>query len=203
MDRSDLNIVKICKDCGKELPISSFHTTRKGSKVVRAHCKDCENTRSYNYRKTKEGVVTQIYHMQKQSSKERGHPLPAYSKEQLKTWIFLHPDFESLYNTWVASGYVKDYAPSCDRIDTLKPYSLGNIQLVAFKQNHLNENRDMRKGIIGKAKKVEGIYRPTGRKVSFVSASEAQRQIGIQKNHINDCCLGKRISAGNYTWRFI
>lgn len=193
---------KICKDCGQELPTSSFHVMKKGNDAVRAHCKACENLRSYNYRKTKEGVVTQIYHMQKQSSRERCHPLPSYSKEQLKAWMFLHPDFESIYNKWVASGYLRKNAPSCDRINSLKPYTLENIQLVTFKQNHLNENRDMLSGLIGNAKKVIGINRATKKEVRFDSASIASRELSIVKQDIMQCCAGKRPSAGNYIWRY-
>jgi hypothetical protein len=140
--------------------------------------------------------------MQKITSKKRGHVAPAYTRNELHKWLMANPIFHDLYEGWVNSGYKKEFAPSCDRKSSLLPYTFSNIQLVPFAQNLKNENEEMMKGIIGRAIPVMGINRTSGRIVTFVSGSEAQRKMGIHKNHISACCLGQRKSAGNYTWRY-
>lgn len=36
----------------------------------------------------------------------------------------------------------------------------------------------------------------------FVSSAEAQRKTKIGRNHICECCKGKRKTAGGYVWRY-
>ena len=37
---------------------------------------------------------------------------------------------------------------------------------------------------------------------TYPSAGEAERQIGIDRNNINNCCRGKRKTAGGFIWKF-
>lgn len=194
---------KICKSCRKELPISDFYYSRDEKHGVRGLCKICFNQKYRDYRKSKDGVITQIYHQQKQSSVLRGHPLQTYSKQELYNWLVSNPKFHILFDNWVKSGYKKEFAPSCDRKSSLKPYSFDNLQLGTFAQNLKNENLEMMQGIIGRAIPVIGIFRKTGRTVSFISASDAQRKIGVHKNDISQCCREERKSAGGYIWRYV
>jgi plasmid maintenance system antidote protein VapI len=53
------------------------------------------------------------------------------------------------------------------------------------------------------AKPVEQIHMTTGEVVRiFPTGAEAARSIGLHNNAISNCCLGKRLSAGGYYWRF-
>ncbi len=36
----------------------------------------------------------------------------------------------------------------------------------------------------------------------YKSATEAERQTGINKSNISKCCLGKRIKAGGFIWKY-
>lgn len=195
---------KICKVCGKSLPLTSFYEDKRGGKYcVRSLCKECLNQKYTDYRKSKDGVITQIYHQQKQSSAIRGHSAPDYIKQELYEWLMSNPNFSILHDNWVKSGYKKEFAPSCDRISSLKPYSFSNLQLDTFAQNLKNENLEMMQGIIGRAIPVIGTCIKTGASLSFVSASEAQRKLGFYKSHISACCLGKRKSTKGYRWRYV
>lgn len=44
---------------------------------------------------------------------------------------------------------------------------------------------------------LEGIYITT-----YPSLIEAERKTGINNSNISSCCQGKRVSAGNYQWRY-
>jgi hypothetical protein len=194
---------KICSKCEKKLFLSSFYTDKKGGKYgVRSLCKICLNQINKDYRKSKDGVITQIYHQQRQNSVIRNHPIPSYSKQELYDWLISNPQFHILFDNWIKSGYKKEFAPSCDRVSSLRPYSFDNLQLDTFAQNLKNENYEMMQGIIGRAIPVIGTSIKTGASLSFISASQAQRKLGFHKSHISACCLGKRKSTGRYTWRY-
>jgi hypothetical protein len=191
---------KICNVCGNELPLSSFYKDKKGGKFgVRSLCIACFNKKSTYYRKTKEGLITQMYHAQKQNSILRGHELPDYSKEE---WLLSNPEFHKYYDNWVDSGYNKWMSPSCDRKSSLKPYSFSNLQLGTLADNLKNENIEMRAGLIGGCIPVIGINKKTGLSMRFVSTKDAGRKTGAHFSHVSACCLGKRKSAGGYTWRY-
>ena len=194
---------KICKDCGESLPLSSFYKREDCSMGCSPACKKCERIRHVKYNRTIKGKIRLIYSSQKGNSLQRKRAVPNYTLEEFELWMLSQPNFHLLFDNWVKSGYKKDLSPSSDRVNTPKPYTLANLQLGTFKENHLHENIDMRNGIIGKGKKVIGANRTTGKIVTFVSASEASRQLSIDRYSITHCCVGKRPSAGNYIWRYI
>lgn len=193
---------KTCIQCGNDLPIDEFYASNKTVDGRRNRCKVCFNKKATEYRKSKFGLITQIYSQQKTSSKIRGHHLPNYTKQELEDWLFEQQKFHDLYDKWVKSGYKKELAPSCDRIDSKKSYYFDNLQLLTFEENHFNENIEMRKGHIGRAKPVIGINLRTGYKVSFISASEAGRQLKLHKNHIIACCNEVRKTTGGYSFTY-
>ena len=195
--------MKICVKCKNDLPLDCFYVDKKGGKYgVRSVCKICFNDASYRYRKSISGLITQMYAQQRRNSYLRNHPYPNYTKSQLTEWLMGNPKFLHLYNNWVHSKYDRLFAPSCDRIDSLKHYTLDNLQLGTFAENHINENADIKNGLIGRASPVVGINKDTNQKFQFISAKAAERKLNVFASHISDCCLGKRKSAGNYIWRF-
>lgn len=193
---------KKCSKCKGIFPLDRFYNCKIGGKYkVRSLCKDCFNQKANNYRRSKDGRITQIYGSQRANSRLRGHPYPNYSKDQLAEWIYLNPLFDSLYDNWVNSGFNRLLSPSCDRKSSLKPYTLDNLTLGTFAENHKNENYEIKNGIIGRAIPIIGMNIKTNESVSFISASEAQRQLNIAKTHISACCVGARKSAGGYKWK--
>ena len=153
--------------------------------------------------KTKRWLATHIYHHQIQSSKKRGHSPPSYDKDELYDWLLAEPMFDKLYDDWVNSGFNTKLYPSVDRVEDDKPYSMSNIQLMTFKENH-------EKGVIdrinnpdhGSNKAVsqwtmDGIFVDT-----FESAAVAGRETGISITGIRSTRAGTRNSAGGYVWTY-
>lgn len=81
------------------------------------------------------GLIAAIYSGQKQSSKARKHPPPAYSRDELTEWLYSKTSFNNLYDKWVESGFKRKLRPSCDRLDDNKGYSFDNIQVITMTEN--------------------------------------------------------------------
>lgn len=67
--------------------------------------------------------------------------LPFLGKKEFYDWALNHPEFLRLYEAYKKSGYRRRLAPSLDRIDSTKGYTLGNMQWVP---NYENAARSMR-----------------------------------------------------------
>jgi hypothetical protein len=148
---------KVCFKCGKKKPLSEFYK-HKGMKDGHLNkCKECAKKDSRNnhrtsskyedsYDKTEKGVIRVIYKTQKLHSKDRGHPLPAYSKKELAEWMYKN-GFKELYNNWVKNGYDNKLKPSIDRLDDNKPYTFDNIRLVTWQENIEHRLKYIRKKV--------------------------------------------------------
>ncbi len=99
-------------------------------------------------RTSKEILTTDMISSQRLNSKRRGHTAPPYTSLQFREWVFAQPNFNQLYDDWVASGYETMMKPSCDRNDSTLPYSFDNITLMTWKQNHENNVVDVRRGYV-------------------------------------------------------
>jgi len=155
------------------------------------------------YQKTKKGLVTRIYADQRSGSKQRGHYMPAYSKQELKDWLFKQPKFHELYDDWRESNYDTLLSPSCDRLDDYKGYSLKRLQLMTWGENKRKGESDKKNGINNKnSKAVISTHKITGVEMEFYSTSKAERETKISHSHISAVCKGKRKTAGGYYWEF-
>lgn len=133
--------------------------------------------------KTRKGVVELIYIGQKNSSKERKHPPPDYSKQELIDKFMYTPKFEKLYNEWVVSGYKTSQKPSIDRIDYRKPYTLNNLQLLTWEKNFAKANIEISKPV--------DMYKDGKKTRTFGSMVEASQRTGIGQQVISKCCRGR------------
>lgn len=137
--------MKTCKDCGMVKPLGEF--------VPKASCKDgyeprCRSCRTIKYNKgTPMAVARIIYGSQKTHSVGRGHPPPAYSFDELIQWMDVQPNAVAMWDAYVASNFKSWLKLSVDRLDDTKPYTLDNIQLTTWKENHLNGAKSKSKGI--------------------------------------------------------
>lgn len=130
---ANVSKIKTCTKCSKELELKSFHKDKKTSDGYTKACKDCRN----NLRKfSKSSFIYRIYSAQKSSSKQRGRPMPSYSRDELVDWFMNQQKFHRIYEEWQKSNFEHDLSPSCDRIDSKKPYSLDNIQLMTWAENN-------------------------------------------------------------------
>lgn len=62
--------------------------------------------------------------------------LPYLTKQEFMDWYEeTKPTFEKLYLTWQEGGFEKGLAPSVDRIDSTKGYTVDNMQWLDFSAN--------------------------------------------------------------------
>jgi hypothetical protein len=60
---------------------------------------------------------------------------PILPKEIFVEWGTNHPTYLKLYKRWVMSGFDRKLAPSVNRIDSNKGYTLDNIEWMTNSQN--------------------------------------------------------------------
>lgn len=155
------------------------------------------------WRRTKAGLIANIYGNQRLSSRQRNHPMPDYDLEELRAWAYKHQNFENIYQAWVSSGFEKTKIPSCDRIDDYKPYTLDNLQIVTWAENNDRYREDKKAGINRKGYKAILQMTNEGKIITeHYSAMQASRVTGIDNSHISKCCRGKLRSAGGFVWVF-
>lgn len=194
---------KVCTSCKLTKDNSKFYKKATSKSGLTFECKKCSKIRMINYCRTRDGLVTSTYSNQKCHSKSRGDSPPNYTKNELKKWIFSHPNFEGLYINWTKSGYKRDLKPSCDRTDDYRGYDLKRLNIVAWYENRENYDSDRLNGINKKQlKAVIGTNKTTKEKLEFYSISEAYRQTKIGISSISRCCNKILKSAGGYTWEF-
>lgn len=174
--------MKQCSVCLIEKALEFFDAQSTGKLGRRADCKECRK----RFIRTQPGLVKLIYSGQRSRSKKKGWPDPAYTEAQLLASLQKLPMFHTLYDNWVASGYVKELSPSIDRIDDNQPYRKGNIQLMTWAENDAKANKACKAGQFVEMVKavdmlsLDGIYIR-----SFISVSEAARHFnGVPTNII-------------------
>lgn len=95
-------------------------------------CKTCaELHRKHPVRK-----LYELYNSEVKNSKGGKHPAPTYTKETLVDKYLYDSEFIKLYKGWSNNSFSKWHAPSIDRIDFKKPYTMSNIQLMTWKENN-------------------------------------------------------------------
>ena len=195
--------MKVCSKCKVEKSKLEFGKEKRAKDGLTSACKECNNKKQSDYLKTKEGLVTKIYGNQRIKSKKRGHVPPNYSKEELRTWLLSHPNFQTLWDNYVESNYNTDLVPSGDRLNDYKPYSLDNLQLTNWGEHNKKSDIDRR---IGKNNKHSKYILQITLKGSLVkehySQRQAARETGIFQSGIGRCCQGKSKSAGGFVWKF-
>jgi len=143
-----------------------------------------QNTKKY--RKTKKGIVTNLYHKMKERNKVD------FNLE------FLHKfsdckKFNRLFNEWEKSGYDKQLKPSIDRISNKKHYSKNNIQWITWAENRYKQSmeRRSRKGVV---------IQLIGNKIikKFKSQREAVIKTGIAQGNMSEVLNRKRQTACGY-----
>ena len=99
-----------------------------------------------HYRRTITGFLSRSYsHM---SERVRGvgvvphkqkywYGKPIMPREVFYEWSKNHPDFLRLFKRWTTAGHPKRLAPSVNRIDSSKGYTLDNVEWITQSQNSM------------------------------------------------------------------
>lgn len=194
--------MKKCNKCGTYKSFIDFYKRTRHNDGLTYTCRECINEANLRYRRTKKGLIGALYRSQTNSSIARDHPKPLYTLKQLKEWIFSQPNFESLYNKWVISGYEKNLRPSVDRLNDNKGYSFSNIQLVSWQENNNLAYSRRRSGItITKQNRPVLKLDMNGNIIKeYASVRQAQRENKI--THITEACKKEGKTSGDYLWKY-
>jgi len=205
---------KKCTKCGEVKLLEEFSKNRKSKDNLMYECKLCRGVTSKQYLRTIEGFFADVFNSQTSNSKERGHPLQDFTKRELITYAMEHLHFIGYWYNYVDSDYDPNLRPSFDRLDNDKPYTLGNIQILAWGEHCKKSGEEKMDGRdLRICKAVVGTHKETRKVVNFHSLGDAEKQTGVNRSNISNCCKKKRKrdgkgyyytsqSAGGYIWKF-
>lgn len=209
-----------CPDCHKkrEIRLDVF------KQAETTCCRSCTNLRRPTkpedelfdwkaYYRSKEGKLAHTFQTQRLRCKEKGWALPEYTREEFIAWGMSLPEYHSIFDAWVFSGFAKHLSPSVDRLDDYKTYSFSNIRMVPW---HQNNDKGRHWQVIGKNTKnclaVDQLTMGGDFIKRFHSIKAASRELKIDDSKISAVCRGipiKKgnrtslpISAGGFKWRY-
>lgn len=201
---SNYKFDKLCKKCGGTKRNIDFSKSKHTKDGCGSYCIQCNTEIVKNQKKTKKGLVFNIYSTQKSHSKKRGHNHPLYTKEELLSWCLLQKQFDCLYNNWVNSNYETKSRPSVDRINDNIGYTIENIQLMTWNQNKIKgresavnrgkEKKSYNKRVIQSDK--DGAFINI-----FNSLTEAEKETGIKKDAILRSVNKRQKFSGGFIWK--
>ena len=152
------------------------------------------------YRRTPKGLLTYLYHKQKERSQNRGWPPPDYTLEELHVKFLNNNRYLDIFNNWVEHGFNSADKPSLDRISPLEPYTITNLQVLTALQNRLKGDREK---IILWGSPVIQFELKLVEVARYKSVKEAARKTSISPHNISTVACGRRLSAGGYTWKYM
>jgi len=194
---------KVCTLCYIEKTNEEFNNKKDSKDKLTTWCKQCTCEKSLAYKRTKDGIVSALWAIQKRNSLERKMNLPTYSREELREWLFSQSLFHLLYDNWKRLDYQPDYKPSVDRKDDYISYTMSNIQLMTWGENREKAQSDIENGINRKYLKAVSQFTKNGEYLkSFYSINEASRQTGVKDTNISRVCRDIRKSAGGFKWKY-
>ena len=141
------------------------------------------------YRKTKKGVLTNMY----QHMKNR-HKI-SFSLKEFQDRFISDKKFIRIYNEWVKSGYDKQFKPSLDRIDNKKEYTQENTQMMSWSENRFKQSK-----LDGKKGRKPKVIQLKGNKVIniFQSQRHCVKELGISQGNLSSVLNGKRKYVNGY-----
>lgn len=198
-------MTKPCKRCGVVKPLDAFSAAPSNKDGHINTCKPCVVVRNREYWRTAVGRISNIYASQGSSSKERQHPPPTYSRQELTAWA-IQNGLDNLMVPWVASGYKQKLAPSVDRLDPNKGYSLGNIRLVTWAENNSKAYGDRKSclHVTTQCRKIRQLTLDGVLVREFASISAAARETKLCRTAINYVCKGTYVAPhlGGFLWEY-
>jgi len=187
-----------CKDCSQEKDRTHFSVNR-GSRSK--SCKECNRLYMKEHRKTKIGLLTQIYGDQLKNSKKRGMNPPTYTLKEFQAFAISSASFNSLYKVWEDSDYISGLNPSCDRLNDYLPYTFDNIQFISWKDNNNKSHKDIKAGrYIKTVDRAIVQFDSEGNLLKeWIKIAEAERRYNLKLSY----ALKSGKKAGGYSWKYL
>lgn len=154
-----------------------------------------KTTDNNRYKDIKNKIIYDIYYAQRGSSIKRKHLSPNYSRNEFVEWFYKQPNNDELVMNYIKSLFEKTLAPSADRLDSSKPYTLDNLRLVTWQENMDANVKEMSKAVMEYDVDLNFIKR-------HESIIEAERLYGIPNAMISRCCIGGTAYSKNRIWLF-
>jgi hypothetical protein len=149
--------------------------------MTKTNLKLLEITR--RYRKTPKGVLTNMYNHMKTR-----HEV-TFSLSEFHHQFLNDRRFKRLFSEWVQANYPKQLKPSLDRIDSHKPYSMSNVQMLTWA-----ENRFKQAATDGKRGRKPAVLMLLNGKVvrRFLSQRHVVKELGLMQGNLSAVLNGKR-----------
>lgn len=194
--------MKTCTVCNIEKESNLFYKHKLTFDGLSPHCKSCHLEKTKAYRRTFNGLITEIYSQQKKSCKIRKMEKPNFTKKELYNWCKNDSNFMFLYEEWVKSDFFIDKRPTTDRKDDMESYTFENIQALTYRENVNKYHNSLVNGTTKRALKPVFQYSLKGVFIKeYFSITEASRQNGLNQSKISACVNGTQKTSGGYIWK--
>lgn len=143
------------------------------------------------YRRTKKGVLTNMYHHMKSRHKVD------FTLKQFHEMYLEDITFNNLMYQWKKLGHLPYYKPSLDRVNPKKHYSKDNIKMITWGQNRLKQStHDHKLGLkppVLQIKNGKVVHRHQSQK-------HAVETLGCSQGTLSMVLNGKKKSLYGYTF---
>lgn len=139
--------MKLCNTCKQRKEYSDYYKDSRGREGLYASCKSChqkfKKKRRLKTRLREAETPLDVARIKMYCLRGRINSLPGYknvkcllSMQDMEDYIATHWDeYMKLFSAYKDSGFKRGLAPSIDRIDPSKDYSLDNIQIITNREN--------------------------------------------------------------------
>jgi hypothetical protein len=202
MITNENQILKTCSKCKLKLPANTkYFYKQKWKDGLNTICKTCSSVTRKEYKRTKEGLIANIYGHQKYREKNLNITVE-YSKQELLEYLLDNKIFDKLFNNWKKSNYNINLTPSVDRLNDYDNYSFNNIQIITWIENKEKGNKDRYEGINNKGSKEISQYDLNNNFIKkYFSQSIAARELNLKQSEISKSCITGK-SYKNYIFKF-
>jgi hypothetical protein len=198
-----MNSYKTCNTCSTSKPVDEFPHDKRKTQGCASKCKSCTSLYRKQWFTTPKGWASAVYTNQINNSKRRGHSLPTYTTGELLLWAESN-NLVSLMNAWALSHYSLEKRPSVDRLNENLGYSLSNIRLVTWQENHERNSFEVFHGKpTPRTRRCRQLTLDGQVVAEYFNVSEAARQNGLRRSAISNVCNGRKHKTGGFQWEHI
>lgn len=150
------------------------------------------------YRRTKKGVLTNLYDKMRRRANIKNIDSPNFSLEEFQNRYMSDAKFLRLFEEWEKSKYKKQYKPSIDRINNKKGYLKDNIHFLSWQENRFKQTMERR------SRKGKVLQILNGKIIKIWSSQrEAYKKLKLTQTMLSSALTGKSKTAYGYVWKYM